>query len=231
MTHYSDEGSTLVLFSPKIHPTRSELCSVTSPWFLALPQFAQMSKPVSRLKLPNLKLVLRYDLMRLIISSHVGSLSKFWVCAYRISTIVNKLASPLLLILVVQKGPGLGFRLAQFRKLLHNIHVKIEPASNYHPNIPHGACYLGQPAECCLALPQFAQMSKTESRLKLPNLKLMLGYDLTRWNISSHVGSLSKFWLCAYWIFTIVTRLTCPSRLILVLRNGWGLGFTLAQSR
>ena len=61
---------------------------------------------------------------------------------------------------------------------------------------------------------------------KLPNPKLTLRYDLTRWIISSHVGSLFKFWQCANWIFKIVTRLASPLRLIIVVRSGWCLDFS-----
>ena len=59
----------------------------------------------------------------------------------------------------------------------------------------------------------------------------MLRYNLTGWLISSHVGSLFKLWLFAYGIFTTVTRLAIPLRLILVTKTGRGLSLRLAQFR
>ena len=138
------------------------MCSATSRCCLVLPRFTQMSKPLSRQRLRNQNDMLRYDLTRLIISSHVGSLSKFWVCAYWIFTIVTGLASPTRPILVMGSGWGLGFRLAQFQ--WHIARVREVRASNYPiKRIPHGV-YYGQPqVKDFLAMPRFAQISSLRS--------------------------------------------------------------------
>ena len=191
-----------------------------------------MSKLTRRQKLRNLKRMLCYDPTRWIISSHVGSLFKLWLFTYWIFTIVTRLASPLRLILVARSGWGLRFRLAQIREQWHITRVRAVHTSNYLPNrIPHGSCCDEESGNVfCLCL-DLRKMSKLTRRQKLRNLKRMLCYDPTRWIISSHVGSLFKLWLFTYWIFTIVTWLASPLRLILVARSGWGLRFRLAHTR
>ena len=111
----------------------------------------KVSKSVSRQQLPNPKLMLLYDLTRWLISSHVGSLFQFRLCAYWIFTIVTRLASPLRLILVVKRGGKASYIGAvSFRRI---IHVRTDPASIRR--IPHRACCFGEPANVfrpCLGL-------------------------------------------------------------------------------
>ena len=71
-------------------------------------------------KLPNPINVLHNDLTHWLISSHVGSLFKFWLCGYCIFAIKARLAGPLANSRREEKGV-LVFRLAQFRGPGHNV--------------------------------------------------------------------------------------------------------------
>ena len=156
-------------------------------------------KSVSRQKLPNPKRMLRYDLPRWLTSSHVGSLFKFWLCAKWIFTIVSRLASPLCLIVVERARPrfyigAVSLASAQYSR---EDRSRVELSLYAHPTWSVLCWRTGQ---CFRALPRLAQLSKSVSRKKLPNPKLVLRYDLTRWLISSHVGSLLENWLSAHWL-------------------------------
>ena len=191
--------------------------------------FRKWPKPYVDRKLPKHNWVLRYDLTPWLISPHVGSLFKFWRVHILNFYNVTWLTRPLRLILVVRSGWGLGSKLAQFRYLFHNIQMEIEPASNRpQKHIPHGACCVGETSQHFLA---FFSVSANVFPLVVENSQpeVSVALRLDSVTISPHVGSLFKFWLCTYWIFTIVTRLASPSRLILVEGSGWGLGLKLAQ--
>ena len=156
----------------------------------------------------------------------MGSFLKRWLSAYRISKIGSNIACGWRWNFVVRCEEGICFRLTQFGEHWHIIRTLVR-APNVSLFTPTRSVLCWGTSQWFRALPRFAQLSKSVS----PNPKIMLHYDLTRWLISSHVGSLFQFWLCTCWMVTIVTRLASPLRMILVVKRGQGLGFISTQLR
>ena len=152
-----------------LDPTWTVLCWETSQCFWPCLGLRKYPNPKVYKELPNSHWMLRWDMIHWLVSSHVASLFRFWMCAYRFFTIVT----------LVRRGWGLGFRLAQFRAehgtLFGSGSMRVELSSQtaFHTE----RALLGN-QKMFLALPRLAQVSKPVILYqKLPNLELR--YDMT----------------------------------------------------